>query len=209
MLYLLFDHNFRPAKAPRWWCGNCVPHSVVGDCVSGSWCSVGAIIAANGIALPLRRGQADRRTYLPSANSRQLTRVCISICACVGACAALWIWTVKGQQLCRPWFPCVWPKLGGGLVWNVIYLQRASPSASACCVKTKIFIESPTLLRYLLTTSSSHCLVAVVLMRCFFSFLSSYLTSAGCNLSSDRSAIVPVLVFQVIFSSVFYALFDW
>lgn len=98
---------------------------------------------------------------------------------------------------------------GGGLVWNVIYLQRASPSASACCVKTKIFIESPTLLRYLLTTSSSHCLVAVVLMRCFFSFLSSYLTSAGCNLTSDRSAIVPVLVFQVIFSSVFSALFDW
>ncbi len=46
------------------------------------------------------------------------------------------------------------------LVWNVIYLRHASP----CALKTKIFIELPTTLHHLLTTSSTHCLVAVLLM---------------------------------------------
>lgn len=39
------------------------------------------------------------------------------------------------------------------LVWNVIYLRHASPSA----LKTKIFIEWPTTLYYLLTASTAHC----------------------------------------------------
>lgn len=42
------------------------------------------------------------------------------------------------------------------LVWNVIYLCHA--------LETKIFIELPTTLHYLLTTSSTHCFVAVLLM---------------------------------------------
>lgn len=76
------------------------------------------------------------------------------------------------------------------LVWIVIYLRHASP----CALKTKIFIELPTTLHYLLTTSSAHCLVAVLLMwlktssrlrhpPCFpFDFLSFFV----CSLSEIR-----------------------
>lgn len=46
------------------------------------------------------------------------------------------------------------------MVWNVIYLHHASP----CALKTKIFIELPTTLHYLMTTGSTHCLVVVLLM---------------------------------------------
>lgn len=40
-------------------------------------------------------------------------RVCIYLRVCV--CKALWMQTYKGQQLCRPWFTCVWPKLESGV----------------------------------------------------------------------------------------------
>lgn len=53
-----------------------------------------------------------------------------------------------------------WSAAAASLVWNVIYLRHASP----CAAKTKLFIELPTTLHYLLTTSSAHCLVAVSLM---------------------------------------------
>lgn len=122
---------------------------------SGSWGSAAAIFLAHNKVLHWWCRCVDGCIYLPSANRRQLTCVCVYICVCV--CIALWIQTDKGQQLCRPWFTCICPKL----VWNVIYLHHASP----CALKTKIFIELPTTLHYLLTTSSTHCLVAVLIIQ--------------------------------------------
>lgn len=52
-----------------------------------------------------------------------------SICVCV--CIALWMQADKGQELCHPWFTCIWPKLKPGVKCDL------SPQCFALCSEDK------------------------------------------------------------------------
>lgn len=90
---------------------------------------------------------------LPSVDGKQLICVCVSICVCV--CVALWIKLTKASNCAAHGLLASDPSWS--LVWNVIYLGHASP----CALKTKIFVELPTELHYLLTTNSTYYLLAL------------------------------------------------
>lgn len=133
-------------------------------------------------------------------------RVCIYLRVC--------IYCIVDTNWQRPTIvpPMVYLHLTQAGAWCEIYLHSASP----CALKTKIFIELPTTLHYLLATSSTHFLVAVLSMclktssvwhRPRFPF--------GFFLISHQLPAVSVwyfchcfcvLIFQVIFSSAFSTL---
>lgn len=167
--------------------------------------SVGAIVVAHDIVLPLWRGHVDGCIYLPSANSRQLTCMCVYLFVCVYVLHCGYKLT-KASNCAAHGLLAFDPSWS--LVWNVIYLCHASP----CALKTKIFIELPTILHYLMTTHSTHCLVVVLLMWLKTSSLTQAFPLVSSLLSSHLLLAVSVrqvfhcfsvFMFQVIFSSEF------
>lgn len=108
---------------------------------------------------------------------QQTADVCVSfVCVCI----TLWVQTDKASDCAAHGFLASTPNWS--LVWNVIYLLHPSP----CALNTKLFIELPTTLHYLLTTSSTHCLVAELLMWRTQRILST-VTLSQCPLESPSS----------------------
>lgn len=165
---------------------------------------------AHDSVLPPWCGHLDGCIYLHSANSRQLTCVCVSICVCV--CIALWIQTDKGQQLCRPWFTCIWPMHEPGVKCDlsVPWFALCSENKAIYWVahNTALFsfhrlFPLPVGCVVNITEEDIFALTSSKLSPCFLSYL---LFFPPCSLGNRNLPLLQHIKFQVLYISAFSTL---